>query len=87
MIRCKLLFWGALLGAGLAFGGAGCSQPSQAGSADPHGTYTPEQAKAAAQEAFKSRTLSKQGGVHKPNSPAPAGTPAPGAGGTPPAGN
>lgn len=87
MIRCKSLVRGALLCAGLAIGGAGCSHPSEAGSKDPHGTYTPEQAQAAAQEALKSRNLAKPGGAHKPNSPATGSTSATGTGGTPQAGN
>jgi hypothetical protein len=81
MIKCKSLISGAFVCAGLAFGAAGCSHPPEAGSTDPHGTYTREQAQAAAQEALKSRNLRKPSGTQNPKSAAP------GAGGTAPTAN
>jgi len=87
MIRCKLLFRYTFLCVCVAFGGAGCSHPSEAGSTDPHGQYSPEQARAAAQDAFKSRSLKAPSGGPKSNSTSPSSAPTPGTGGATPSRN
>lgn len=63
MMRSMLVLWALLLSLGLVLAASGCSHPSKAGSADPHGPYTPEQARAAWEQSKKMRKIGPGGRV------------------------